>query len=176
MKLWSLHPRYLDRVGLIGAWREVIVIKRLLLKEHVSEYAKKYINFRDVNQFMDVGVRSWKTDTLLAVYLWSVYEEGIKRGYKFNANLMFPINSKPNRKELGLTIAIPITTGQLNYELRLFLEKVRYRDPEWMQKNWFYLNTVIPEPNPVFRIVWGGLDQEKNYKVKLKHIFNQELK
>jgi hypothetical protein len=30
MRLWTLHPRYLDRVGLVALWREALLAQAVL--------------------------------------------------------------------------------------------------------------------------------------------------
>jgi hypothetical protein len=31
MRLWSLHPKYLDKLGLLGLWREGLLAQKVLL-------------------------------------------------------------------------------------------------------------------------------------------------
>ena len=31
MRLWSLHPKYLDKLGLLGLWRESLLAQKVLL-------------------------------------------------------------------------------------------------------------------------------------------------
>lgn len=33
MRLWSIHPKYLDRIGLIALWREAILAQKVLKGE-----------------------------------------------------------------------------------------------------------------------------------------------
>jgi hypothetical protein len=39
MRLWSLHPRYLDRQGLAARWREGL-LARLVLRGQTRGYAR----------------------------------------------------------------------------------------------------------------------------------------
>jgi len=33
MRIWSIHPKYLDRKGLIACWRETLLAKNVLLEK-----------------------------------------------------------------------------------------------------------------------------------------------
>ena len=49
MRIWSLHPRYLDAKGLVAVWRET------LLAKHVLEgKTKGYKNHPQLNRFREV--------------------------------------------------------------------------------------------------------------------------
>ena len=33
MRLWTLHPKYLDAAGLVALWREALLAQKVLLNE-----------------------------------------------------------------------------------------------------------------------------------------------
>lgn len=74
MRLWSLHPKYLDTKGLLAVWREG------LLAKHVLEgKTKGYTEHPQLERFLDAP------EPLAAInrFLFCVLEESEKRGYKF---------------------------------------------------------------------------------------------
>ena len=86
----------------------------------------------------------------IAAYLRSVHAESLDRGYRFDAT----------RIGRGRAAArIPVTRGQLGYEWRHLMKKLKTRD----QKRRAFLATVKhPRPHPLFRAVRGGVaDWEK---------------
>ena len=40
MRLWSIHPKYLDSQGLIAIWREGLLAQSVLLK---GEYTERWV-------------------------------------------------------------------------------------------------------------------------------------
>ncbi|MEM2211610.1 MAG: pyrimidine dimer DNA glycosylase/endonuclease V [Nitrososphaerales archaeon] len=46
MRLWSIHPKYLDAKGLITLWRESLLAKKVL-----EGYTKGYINHPQLLRF-----------------------------------------------------------------------------------------------------------------------------
>jgi hypothetical protein len=111
MRLWSLHPKYLDAKGLIALWREA------LLAKHVLEgKTRGYRNHPQLLRFREAA------DPLAAInyYLSEVYFEAEKRGYSFDRDKI-DWNFKPMK--------IPVHTGQIKYERQHLLQKLNLRDP-----------------------------------------------
>ena len=42
MRLWSIHPKYLDCKGLVALWREALLAKKVLRGK-----TRKYANFKN---------------------------------------------------------------------------------------------------------------------------------
>ena len=137
MRLWTLHPKYLDRQGLLALWRE-----GLLARDVLAGRTRGYRNHPQLIRFRGAG------DTLPAIrsYLGEVREEAARRGYAFDG-----------RKIRGARSArrIAVRRGQLAFEWRHLLDKVRKRDPRLYRK---LRNAKRPEPHPLFQIVPGGLE------------------
>src|SRR6187549_2912202 len=98
MRIWSLHPKYLDTKGLVALWRET------LLAKHVLEgKTKGYKNHPQLNRFKTTKA---PLDSINQ-YLSEVYTEASRREFNFDKN---KINW--NFKKIKLSV----TKGQLSYE------------------------------------------------------------
>lgn len=112
MRIWSLHPSYLDAKGLVALWRET------LLAKHVLEgRTKGYTNHPQLNRFKIAK----KPLDCINHYLSEVYNEAVARGYNFD-------HSKINWKFRPQSISV--TSGQVKYESQHLLRKLKKRDPE----------------------------------------------
>ncbi|MEM1662483.1 MAG: pyrimidine dimer DNA glycosylase/endonuclease V [Desulfurococcaceae archaeon] len=143
MRLWSIHPKYLDRVGLIALWREGLLAQKVL-----EGLTRGYVHHPQLIRFKSYS------NPLLAIgtYLYYVYLEGVGRGYRF-------VKEKIRMYNVDIRKFIPVTRDQAIYELKLLIHKCERRDP--VRAEW--LKTIeIPELNPVFRLVEGSIaDWEK---------------
>ena len=83
----------------------------------------------------------------IANYLRYVADEADKRNYKFNREKIF--KNSPCK-------SIAITEGQLEYEFRHLLSKLKTRDPFLHKK--LKSNTKI-NPHPLFTKVEGGIEK-----------------
>ena len=72
MRLWSLHPSYLDAIGLIALWREGLLARKVLLGQ-----TKGYTRHPPLIRFRETGNPLQTMD----LYLKAVHEESIRRGY-----------------------------------------------------------------------------------------------
>lgn len=137
MRIWSIHPKYLDTKGLVALWRET------LLAKHVLEgKTKGYKNHPQLNRFKE-------TDNPVACinqYLSFVYHEAVKRHYNFS-------KEKINWDFKGVTLTV--TRGQLDYETEHLLNKLKTRD-ELKYKELTEID--IPEPHPLFIVVEGEIE------------------
>ena len=137
MRLWSLHPKHLDRQGLLAVWREALLAQAVLRGR-----TRGYRRHPQLNRF-----RSHPTP-LQAVnaYLYSIFLEATARGYRFDKNK----SHKPSRP-LDL---IPVRHGQLEYEWAHLKSKLKRRD----RPRYDLMTTAIMEPHPLFRVVCGELE------------------
>ncbi len=134
MRLWSIHPKYLDSKGLVALWRES------LLAKHVLEgKTKGYKNHPQLNRFK----KSKEPLDAINNYLAVVYQEALSRQYNFD---------KQKLDWNFLPASLPVTNGQLKYESLHFLTKVKTRDP----KKYKDLKKLLSfEPHPLFNIIEG---------------------
>ena len=137
MRLWSLHPRYLDAKGLVALWREGLLAQKVL-----AGATRGYVHHPQLSRFRT------QTDAqgAIAAYLLEVQREAERRGYRFDA-------TKIGRCAEG--VRIPVTRGQMDYELVHLRAKLALRDPAALQR--------IPaqseiEPHPLFAVVAGEIE------------------
>jgi hypothetical protein len=138
MRLWSLHPEYLDPQGLVALWREGLLARAVL-----SGGTKGYQHHPQLDRFRE------QTDPLLAIdaYLRQVYKEASRRGYRFDEG------------KIGRTTRcrkITVTRGQIDFERRHLLKKLKTRNR--MRHDALAAVTIV-KTHPVFRVVEG--DREK---------------
>ena len=112
MRLWSIHPAYLDAKGLVALWREGLLAQSVLLGN-----TKGYKNHPQLSRFK----KAKDPVGAIACYLMAVADEADKRGYSFD-------RSKIANK--GIKGTMPVTSGQMEYEFRHLMEKLRERDPD----------------------------------------------
>lgn len=111
MRIWSLHPKYLDSKGLVALWRETLLAKNVL-----EGKTKGYKNHPQLNRFKE----SDNSVELINRYLAEVYNEALKRGYNFNKSKVDW--SFTNKKQIS------VTTGQMECEKNHLLKKLKVRD------------------------------------------------
>lgn len=134
MRLWTLHPTYLDSIGLVALWREAL-LARAVLRGATQGYRHhpQLIRFRAQPRPVECINR----------YLAAVYAEAQRRGYAFD-------NRKLGRSATGRRITE--TTGQVAAEWAHLLRKLQARQPAYYEA----LATVTqPISHPLFRMVPG---------------------
>lgn len=112
MRLWSLHPSFLDPKGLVALWREALLAQKVLQGQ-----TRGYRFHPQLQRFQ----RCLDPLAAISTYLWGVHEEAVRRGYRFDA-------AKIERERQPLRV--PVTQGQLNFEWRHLKAKLRSRAPE----------------------------------------------
>ena len=149
MRLWSIHPSFLDRAGILGVWREGLLAQKVLLGE-----TKGYKNHPQLIRFRNTD------DPLLYVgtYLYFIYVEGKNRGYKFDVEKIKKYDPAVEKIEL--------TTGQLYFEYQHLLKKLEKRDPEKYRED---VNRK-PEPHPLFKLVEGDVEPWEKSAQRLKSL------
>jgi len=136
MRLWSLHPKYLDAKGLVALWRETLLAKNVLegkTKGYVNH--PQLIRFKELNSPLDA----------INEYLVSVYNESLERGYNFDKSKI-DWNYKAQR--------IGLTSGQLEYEFKHLLSKLKERD--FLRYN-NLINFTIIDSHPIFDLQDGDI-------------------
>lgn len=137
MRLWSLHPKYLDRQGLVALWREALLAQAVLRGE-----TRGYRSHPQLNRFRN------QTAPLAAIslYLRAVHTEALVRGYSFDESKI-----KPSQAPAALTV----TAGQLEFEWKHLLAKLEVRNPELYRSS---LVVELPEAHPLFSMRSGGVE------------------
>jgi len=134
MRLWTVHPKYLDARGLGALWREALLARAVLRGK-----TRGYTRHPQLQRFQQASspIRT------LNAYLAAVYTEALRRGYHFD-------KSKLGRRAIVPRLAA--TRGQLAYEWTHLRRKLRRRSAAWLGS----LGAVsFPEVHPLFRISSG---------------------
>ncbi len=138
MRLWSIHPKYLDRRGLVAVWRESLLAKAVL-----EGKTKGYTHHPQLFRFRN------SPDPLkyINAYIESIYVESLKRGYKFD-------ETKFSHQTIDQKL--PVTYDQIRYEFEHLRKKLRIRDPEKLDE----IEMIdYPDVNPIFYVVLGPLEK-----------------
>ena len=110
MRLWSLHPKYLDRQGLLAVWREGLLAQKVL-----QGGTRGYRNHPQLDRFKS------QSDPVAAIsaYLRAIRAEAGTRGYAFDRSRILRKRAPP---------LIACTRGQMTYELDHLRRKLQQRD------------------------------------------------
>lgn len=136
MRLWSLHPQYLDPQGLVALWREALLAQAVLRGD-----TRGYRNHPQLERFRNHAAPL----AAIAAYLEAVYAEAERRGYAFD------------KSKIGATAERPtlvVTTGQLEYEWAHLMKKLQARNLACFQR---WQGTATPEPHPLFEVRLGDV-------------------
>ncbi len=138
MRLWSIDFKYLDSKGLVALWRETLLAKNVL-----EGNTKGYKNHPQLIRFKQAD------NSLVAIntYLYYIYSEAKNRGYNFN-------ESKFDSQCIDLSLKLNVTDGQLDYEFKHLLNKLKTRDYDKFLK---YGNETIIAANLLFEISKGSV-------------------
>ena len=136
MRLWSLHPKYLDQKGLVALWREGLLAQAVLKGATAG-----YRNHPQLQRFCAQS----SPVSAIAAYLRAMHAEAVARNYRFDAAKIAPGGTAP---------AIAVTQGQLDFEWRHLIAKLEGRAPAWREA----LGTPNPlAPHPLFRAIPGSI-------------------
>ena len=137
MRIWSLHPRHLDRIGLVACWRETLLAQAVL-----SGDTHGYRRHPQLERFRNTP----DPVAAISVYLAGVAAEADARGYRFDASRI--------RRPDALPPPIPVTRGQLEYEWAHLGAKLAQRSPadsaRWLSDE--------PSAHSLFTVREGGIE------------------
>lgn len=136
MRLWTLHPRYLDARGIVALWREALLAKAVLRGR-----TRGYRHHPQLERFKA------QRDPVACInaYLCGVLAEAARRGYSFDARKARGRRSTRRLSETG---------GQIRHEWKHLMRKLRVRDRERWKAS---LAVKRPLAHPLFRLVAGGV-------------------
>jgi Pyrimidine dimer DNA glycosylase len=137
MRLWSLHPSYLDAMGLVALWREALLAQKVL-----AGATKGYRHHPQLSRFRDQS----DPQGAIAAYLREVQCEAVLRGYRFDA-------AKIGRCAEDLIMYV--TRGQMDYELEHLRAKLKSRDPDALLR---FAAVTDPIPHRLFTVVEGDIE------------------
>ena len=134
MRLWTLHPSYLDAKGLVALWREGLLAQKVLQGKTVGyQHHPQLIRFREDARPL----------AAIAAYLEQVYLEACNRGYSFDQRKI---------AKLDYDGKMDVNNKQLEYELNHLKNKLLRRDPSRYAE---LKNIGKPKAHPLFRIKRG---------------------
>jgi hypothetical protein len=137
MRLWSLHPRYLDPQGLVALWREALLARAVL-----GGNTRGYRNHPQLERFrLQPAPRS-----AISSYLQGIHAEAVARGYSFD-------RAKIGRARIQAPVLV--TAGQLQHEWQHLLQKLAARNPP-LHEQWRRI--AVPDCHPLFRIRPGPIE------------------
>ncbi|GAA1661959.1 pyrimidine dimer DNA glycosylase /DNA-(apurinic or apyrimidinic site) lyase [Citricoccus zhacaiensis] len=163
MRLWSLHPRYLDRQGLTGGWREALLAQAVL--------AGRTKGYRSHPQLVRFRAHP-DPAAAIGAFLQVTAEEATERGYNFDVTRI----DRPGHPASGLAhdagrdlpvdgtfsgvprlpvAQIPVTEGQVAYEWKHLLAKIGQRTPERLEG---LVGISVPQVHPSFEVVPGDIE------------------
>ena len=138
MRLWSLHPKYLDSKGLVALWREGLLAQAVLAGK-----TKGYKHHPQLRRFQEAK----SPRRLIALYLKQVHAEAELRGYSFDGRKIGRVG--------GVRLkSLKVSRGQLKYEWTHLTRKLKKRSPKWGRQ---FAKLAGPEPHPLFRKTAGGV-------------------
>ena len=169
MRIWSLHPCLLDRRALVACWRETLLAQKVLrgLTRGYTNHPQ-LIRFRAHPQPLEA----------VAAYLSGLADEADARGYSFNRALIGAGENSTGKNSSGkndtdkncadkagnpyASVArIPVSLGQLEYELAFLQHKVAGRDPEWehqLSERLAARGELAACAHPLFEVVPGAIE------------------
>ncbi len=137
MRLWSLHPKYLDAKGLVALWRETLLAKNVL-----DGNTKGYKNHPQLDRFK----ASPEPIDAINYYLHSIWSEAAKRNYNFDKRKFIELNDID---------PINVTSGQIEFEKEHLLRKLEVRDAKKYNE---ILDINNYETHPLFNRINGEIE------------------
>lgn len=138
MRLWSIHPQYLDAKGLVALWREGLLAKKVL-----ENKTKGYRNHPQLDRFKESG----KALFYIKIYLHEVCDEAEKRGYCFDRTKLGKRNS--------IDVQLSVNSGQVKYEWEHLMRKLKVRSPHLFKEFCELKKTKI---HPLFKRKKGEIE------------------
>jgi len=137
MRLWSLHPKYLDPQGLVALWRETLLAQAVLRGE-----TRGYRHHPQLDRFKKHSAPL----AAISLYLKAIHAEAEARGYAFDKSKI-----RPTRTSVTLTV----TTGQMEHEWAHLMAKLKARSPELYRK---WQKVEKPKAHPLFKVRTGKVE------------------
>lgn len=130
MRLWSLHPKYLDPQGLVALWREALLAKAVL-----GGKTRGYTRHPQLERFKAHA----HPRSAINSYLAAICEEATRRGYAFDQSKVGPVRA---------VASISVGSGQLAHEWQHLRSKLSVRNPCVLAR---WSGVALPACHPLFR-------------------------
>lgn len=136
MRLWSIHPKYLDTKGLIALWREGLLAQAVLMGK-----TKGWKNHPQLDRFKYYS----EPIKAMTAYLNTIWNEGkFFRGYKFDKTKIHRPYSI-----IGVDLQIEVSKEWIVNEVKELRSKLRKRDPKRYRQLLKDKNIVL---HPLFKV------------------------
>ena len=137
MRLWTIHPQYLDAQGLVALWREALLARAVLRGQ-----TRGYRRHPQLDRFRAHAFPR----SAISAYLAAIHSEATARGYAFNKHKIGP---------LRLVDSISVSTEQISYEWQHLLRKLCTRSRA-LHRRWRAVR--VPKCHPLFTPVPGLIE------------------
>jgi len=137
VRLWSIHPKYLDAKGLVALWREALLAQAVLAGK-----TRGYKNHPQLYRFRQTS----DPMAAMSTYLWGVYQESLQRGYDFDIRKII--------RGVGRE-RMQVTRGQIAYEMEHLKNKLKIRDPEAFNE---IKSVRLLKAHPMFDVIAGKVE------------------
>lgn len=171
VRLWSLHPRYLDTAGLTAGWREALLAQKVLTgvtrgyRHHpqlerflpgsalaaelgpghgVSGGVPRVPRAATGRDAVDGTAAGGPPGDRIVGYLHALADEADARGYRYDRSRI----AGPR----CAVVPLEVTEGQLQYEWGLLRAKLARRSPDVLAR---WAGVAVAEPFPGFVVVPG---------------------
>ena len=120
MRLWSVHPRDLDRQGLTAAWREALLAQAVL-----AGRTKGYTRHPQLERFRATS----DPHATIGAFLAGIRGEASARGYAFDPTRIEhpPLKDASSGREAAWAGSVPVSQGQLAHEWVHLMAKLTER-------------------------------------------------
>jgi hypothetical protein len=145
MRIWSIHPKYLDSKGLVALWRETLLARNVL--------QNKTKGYKNHPQLLRFRISENPVD-VINFYLTVVYKEALARKYSFDKDKIGNVTG---------VFKIPVTRGQVEYEFEHLLRKLKTRDSEKYLK---ISGITEPVTHPLFIVIEG---EAEKWEIRTNH-------
>jgi hypothetical protein len=137
MRLWTIHPQYLDPQGLVALWREALLARAVL-----REQTRGYRHHPQLERFRAHASPRFA----ISAYLSVIHAEATARGYTFDKRKIGSLRS---------VHLISTTTAQVLHEWQHLLGKLSMRSRVLHRQ----LRRVhVPQCHPLFRPIPGLIE------------------
>jgi hypothetical protein len=136
VRLWSLHPKYLDPAGLVALWREGLLAQKVL-----AGLTRGYTRHPQLTRFREER----DPRVCVSTYLAHVAAEAEHRGYSFDRSRL--TSGRTSRR-------LQVSEGQLRFEWEHLSAKLRKRNRVFYDS---IAGVELPQPHPLFIVVGGDV-------------------
>jgi hypothetical protein len=144
VRIWSLHPKYLDTKGLVALWRETLLAKNVL-----ENKTKGYKNHPQLIRFKESLIPL----DFINAYLAEVYKEAKTRNYSFDETKF---------RKVSVQGKISVTSGQIKYEMEHLKQKLLIRDMVKYKEVELEMEILN---HPIFKVISGEVE---NWEKKVR--------